>query len=416
MFQPEAFIPGSPAAGFDVGAWQQELDEQVIAQAIAELAKRGEIEDTVAFSELLLEKQNLAVAGLLDDQTDEYQIATDEQIALMEDALARHRANLDQMRLDPDLTEETAATEMAIQVLEGAIEQAYLDRATASAAFIQGEVSTTESAEQDKLAITKFGAGEQVKTIKMQEAAKSETVGAARDLEVEDHTDHIGRRAEREADGFEQEIRMLDRHFKEFLRYEKSFMDHDIDLLEWWLLQRQALITQAINQLPALPILPSSPSIPVLPEDPDSGGGGTASIQELQNLAVSLADEMGLGQTAIGDIYEMGYDELTGFIDWMQGQLGYYALGGGFGPGVAMVGEAGQAEIVRMGGAGRIDVFKDLLFRSVPPVGIGGTSSVDNSTNFGGFNIPDPRGLPPTYKQQVENMISNAVKTAWASK
>jgi hypothetical protein len=83
---------------------------------------------------------------------------------------------------------------------------------------------------------------------------------------------------------------------------------------------------------------------------------------------------------------------------------------------LAVVGEQGEAEIVRMGGAGRIDVFKDLLFRSTPAVGVGGVTHNDNSMNMGGFNIPDPRGMPLTYVRQVENIISNAIKQAWATK
>ena len=41
---------------------------------------------------------------------------------------------------------------------------------------------------------------------------------------------------------------------------------------------------------------------------------------------------------------------------------------------------------------------------------------VESCAIVGGFNIPDPRGLPPTYVRIVQNMISTAVREAWASK
>jgi hypothetical protein len=441
LFQPQAFIPGGPQVGFDLDAWNQQLNEQIQAQAIAELAKRGEISDTFALSELLAEKESLALAALLNEQTYDRQVASDEQIAIVEEALARQQAALAGFGDDTELEEEVKVVETAIGILETALEQMRADQAEANAALALEETMAVEAAEEDKVDAVvgtttavvdelrerglelgyalddeadsvQDAADEQVGIVEQQETDKAEIRDTSRAMELEANLEQAELRQEQEADAFAEETDILDAHFQDFLRREGTWLQNDIDLLQWWLLQRQILINQAVGQLPGLPGDGGGPSLPG-----GGGGGGTASLSELQSLAISLAEQLGiLDQDTRNEIMTLEYGDLVAFIEWLQSQLPGYALGGGFGPGLAVVGEQGEAEIVRMGGAGRIDVFKDLLFRSTPAVGVGGVTHNDNSMNMGGFNIPDPRGMPLTYVRQVENIISNAIKQAWATK
>ena len=440
MFQPQAFIPGSPAAGFDLDTWNQQLNEQVQAQAIAELAKRGEIQDTFALAELLKEKENLALAALLNEQTYSYQLASDEQIAIVEDAITRQQLALAGLQGDEGLEEDAKTVEIAIGILEKALEKMREDQATANTALALEEALAVEAAEEDKVdavegttaaIIQEVGgrteaqeraldvevdsvqdaADEQVGIVGQQETDKTAIRDEANLQELEGNLEHAEAKQEQEEDAFAEETDLLESHFFDFLRREEDWMENDLRLLRWWLLQRQEMFNQAIGQLPGLPGGGDGPDLPG-----GGGGGGQASLSELQSLAISKADQAGLLDSDMrNEIMTLEYDDLKDLIDYLQSLLPGYALGGGFGPGLAVVGERGE-EIVNMSGAGKIDVFKDLLFRTAPTVGVGGITHTDNSTNLGGFNIPDPRGLPPTYVRIVENMISNAIRQAWAEK
>jgi hypothetical protein len=441
LFQPQAFIPGGPQFAFDADTYQAMLDEQIGAQVLAELQKRGEIEDTVAFAELMAEKEALATAALLGDQTYQYQVASDEQIAILEETLARQQETLATLAADPAMEEEARTVEQAIGIIETALAAMQEERAAANAQLALEETAAVESAEQDKIDAVagtttavlqevderglaqvraldretdsvQDAADEQVDIIAQQETDKAITRDESRAMELEANLEHSETRREQEAEGFENELKLLSKHFANFLKHEEQWMEYDLRLLQWWLLQRQQLINQAIGQLPGLPG-DGGPDLPGGGGD----GGGTASLEELQSLAISLAEQLGiLDQDTRNEILTLPYDDLIDFIEWLQSQLPGYALGGGFGPGLAVVGERGEPEIVRMGGAGRVDVFKDLLFRSTPPVSAGGTTHNDNSMNMGGFNIPAPFDLSQAQIRIVQNMISTAVREAWASR
>jgi hypothetical protein len=170
------------------------------------------------------------------------------------------------------------------------------------------------------------------------------------------------------------------------------------------------IIQQAITNIPGIGTVPGV-------DEESTTNNNQASLSELQQLAISQATELGILTNAMrADIMDMGYDELAGFIEWLQGQLGYAALGGSSQPGQPMVvGELGT-EFIRLPSTANIDPVRSLLFRSTPPVGIGGPTSIDNSTNLGGFNFPDPRGIPPVYIKMMETLAANIIRSSWAGR
>ena len=110
-------------AGFDAAEFQRLLDEQVEAQVAAELLKRGEIQDTVAFAELLAEKQVLGVAALLQTEVEEFQQTSDANIAILESTLARQQEALESLRQDPTLAAEAEAVEQSIAIIEETLQR-----------------------------------------------------------------------------------------------------------------------------------------------------------------------------------------------------------------------------------------------------------------------------------------------------
>ena len=115
-------------------------------------------------------------------------------------------------------------------------------------------------------------------------------------------------------------------------------------------------------------------------------------------------------------IRDMTYDELVALILGFQDQLSAMFLGGGFQPGQPLlVGDSGP-EIAMFNGTGNIYPLRDLLFRTAPPTNVGGGTNIDQSMNLGGFNFPDPRGIPPTYIKAMERIASNIVRRSWAGR
>lgn len=425
----------SPLLGFDADAFQAALDANVGAQVLAEMQKRGEIEDTVAFSALMAEKEELATAALLNNQVGDYRVASNETIAILEETLARQHEALSLLQTDPQFLEDARTVYESIGILEEILARQREEVAAQTALLAEQEAADVISAEEDKQAaiVSTVEASDRAALERKRatlEGVEGETraVGtAAADQTglVEDHLlavksarstagieelellgEHQEARGELSDDGFTEEHDALGGFFNTWFYIQEQGIERDLTQLQYWLIQRNNLIQSALDI--GLPGIPGEG-----PDLPGGGGGGQASLSELQSLAISLADQLGmLDQDTRNEIMTLDYSDLSAFIEYLQSLLPGYALGGGYGPGLAVVGELGE-EVVNMGGAGRIDVFKDLLFRSTPPVGIGGNTHNDNSTNMGGFNIPDPRGLPPTYKRIVQNMIRDAVREAY---
>jgi hypothetical protein len=116
-------------------------------------------------------------------------------------------------------------------------------------------------------------------------------------------------------------------------------------------------------------------------------------------------------------IANMTMDELIAFVEWLQNQAKGLALGGSFQPGEMLkLAELGVSELVSFNKTGTVEPISSLLFRSTPPVGIGGGTTINNNSNLGGFNFPDPRGLPPTYLKMMEVMAANMIRQAWAGR
>ena len=426
----------SPLLGFDADAFQAALDASVDAQVLAELQKRGEIEDTVAFSALMSEKEELATSALLNNQVGDYRVASTETIAILEETLARQNEALSLLQTDPQFLEDARTVYESIIILEGILARQREEVAAQTALLADQEAADVISAEEDKqdaivstVEVSDRAALERKRATLEGVEGETTAVGAAAADQtglVEDHLlavksarstagieelellgEHQEDRGELSDEGFTEEHDALGGFFNTWFYIQEQGIERDLTQLQYWLIQRNNLIQSALDI--GLPGIPG--------EGPDLPGGGgddtQASLSELQSLAISLADQLGmLDQDTRNEIMTLDYSDLSAFIDYLQSLLPGYALGGGYGPGLAVVGELGE-EVVNMGGAGRIDVFKDLLFRSTPPVGIGGNTHNDNSTNMGGFNIPDPRGLPPTYKRIVQNMIRDAVREAY---
>lgn len=439
-----AFLPGNilgtnPAYGLTAEDFQAELDKQVAAQVTAELLKRGEIEDTVAFADLMIEKQVLAIASRLDEEVAEFQSASDDEIAILEDTIRRQKETLQKLKDDPVLAEEAQAVQESIDILEDALERQREAASQANKERIaeEGELFTgTEEEKQDaqsrtfseaeQFAINKANAIAagldeetaaqvaaslmQVGTIRTQEAEEKAIRDEGRLGELEAEEEHTDSRLEQLGRGFGDESDLLYDFWKSWIRLEQQGATRDLELLQEWINQRNALIQQAATTGPGI-----IPGVGGETTEPGTGGN-QASIQQLQQLALSQAQELGILTPLIqGDIMDMSYDELVGFIEYLQGQLGYAAVGGSAQPGQPMmVGELGQ-EIVRFPGTANIDPVRSLLFRTTPPVGING-SNIDNSMNLGGFNFPDPRGLPPVYIKMMETIAANIIRNAWAGR
>jgi hypothetical protein len=439
-----ALLPGNllgvnPAFGFDTEQFQMTLDQQVAAQVTAELLKRGEIEDTVAFAELMIEKQVLAVSGLLNEEVEEFRAASDAEIVILEDTLARQQEALERLRRDPQLEAEAEAVEQSIAIIEDALERQREAATEASQAIIDAEASAAQEAGEaqkeaidttltaaERAAITKANAvaagldeetaafvtaaSEQTALVSTQEADEAAIRAEGRAGEIEAEAEHSEERLEQLGEGFEGESDILNDFWRDWIDLEQQGINQDLKLLAEWIRHRNALIDQAITNLPGGGGLPGVGGT-------DGTGDNQADLSALQSLAISQAEELGILTNFMrSDIMQMPYDELVSFIEYLQDQLGFRQLGGSFQPGQPIVvGESGM-EIARFPGTGMIDPIRSLLFRTPPPVGVGGTTNIDRSTNLGGFNFPDPRGIPPNYIRMMETIASNVLRKSYAGR
>lgn len=446
-FPPGTISPINPAAGFDAATFQQQLDEQVEAQVAAELLKRGEIQDTLAFAELMAEKQALGIAALLQEEVEEFQTTSDANIAILETTLARQQEALENLRQDPTLAAEAEAVERSIGIIEDTLQRQRELAAEANQTLIEQEAAfveqsegtkqqaiedTTGVAEQSAIArkealvfglveettATQEATTEQTGIVRTGEGEKQEIKDESRQLELDQEAEHTEVRSDQLRTGFRGEAERLQDFWKQWLRLEQQGIVQDLRLLAEWVRQRQRLIQQASSQIPGggdggqLPGTGGDGD-----DDGDGGSPNVATVPELQSLAISQAEQLGILTPIMeNDIRQMMREELMAFIDWLQGQLGSAALGGSFQPGQPMVvGELGP-ELVSFPGTGRIDPISALLFRTPPSVSTGNINNIDQSTNLGGVHIPDPRGMPPVYIKIVEGIVANAIRKGYAGR
>jgi len=405
-----ALLPGNilgidPAYGFSIEDFQATLNEQVRAQVTAELLKREEIESTSDYAELLAQQSADVLANKLNEEVADFEGATDEKIAILESALARQQKALENLNADEALSDEANTVENAINILQEAIasqRQKGIDdtvEATEQAADaslritrsnLQDEVDAHNTAGQDKV--------EQTKSYLQEEGmAKSD----ARLQELEQEVDFAEERAELTGDANSQAVEQLRDFWLEWLRQNSQGMQHDIDQLLNWLEQRQQIIAAAATTIPGT----------TTEGAPGTGSGGTdnqPTEAQLENLAISLAEQLNILTPEMqSDIMNMTYQELLDFVHYLQKEIGYYALGGGFGPGLMVAGENGP-ELIATGSAGRVYPMDGAYFKNMIPQGAmsGPTNNVDRSINMGGVTFPDPRGVPQVYQRMMENIAT----------
>jgi hypothetical protein len=442
MFQPGAFMPMDPSAGFDVAAWNMLLEDQIASQLAAELVRRGEIDDTAAFALLIQEKQVLATEALLADEVVAYAETSQAEIDLLEQTIASHEEALRTLREDPALAAEAEAVENALAILESALERKRTQLAAQAAALIEEEVTSVIDAETEKqdavggtLATVEEVAEQRVQATErglirefnLTGAAASDQLGITKELvkdedevkdtqrleEAEAELEHAEARKEFMTEENEEALETLHRFWQMWMTAQWDAFQDDLDALAEWVQLRQLLFDEAGSTWPS--ILPPLPGVGG-DGDGDGDGGLPDNRIELENLARHLGQQIGMNIGEINSmIIDMTMQELIDFVLWLQDQVdpSPYALGGGFGPGQTMlVGEQGP-EIVRFNAAGVVDPLRAAMFRNMPALGMGGTTNIDRSVNMGGFSFPDPRGIPPVYIEMMKNIAHGVVKKSW---
>lgn len=444
LFQPGNIMPVNPMTGFNLEQWEANTQAQIDLQIAAEMVKRGEIEDTTAFAELLAEEEVLAITSMLGNEVDQYQIASDEEIAILEQTLARQQATLARLREDPGLEEEAKVVEQSIGIIQSLLEkkreevaaanQAILDQETAAQIVaesekqtaIEGTLDTATQAAVNKAVSLALGLDEEVASTDAAEGEKTQLLTDSltdqsmlssefRTGELEADAEAQDERTEITADSYEGLVDIIMSFWRNWIIQNSQGINADLRQLAQWLKERQRLYTIALTFGPGGGTL----GLPQEEEEPTEGPADSpvATEAELENLAIAKAEELGLlTPVMLQDIMAMTYGELVDFVQWLQNQLGVKALGGGIIPGQPqLVGEHGP-EILSAAGVGRIDTFNNLLFRNSLPFGGGGTTNIDQSMNMGGITFPDPRGLPPTYIREMENIALRVSKRGWSGR
>jgi hypothetical protein len=151
----------------------------------------------------------------------------------------------------------------------------------------------------------------------------------------------------------------------------------------------------------------------------DDDDGGQASLEELQNLALSLAQQLGYEMGLIrAEIMDMTYNELVGFIAYLQELVSAqgYALGGGFLPNRPLLVGEREAEIVEFNRAGRITPISALMERPPSMLAGLGETNIDQSLHLEGMTFPDPRGISPSTLAAMENVAANTALKIWGKR
>lgn len=323
----------NPLVSFDAEAFKENLDTQAEEQALTELEKRGEIEDTQAFAEQVAADTTKALLQQLGIQTSDVEGATDDQLKAFEEMLSGQ---------------------------DEALGENYEDR-------LEGEADFEED--------------------------KADLIAKALQGDLELNSDF----------------------WTELFRVNSQAMTADLELVAEWVRQRQILTAQGYG------LGGPQPGGSAPPPGGGSSDGGGGNLRRMTALAYEYGAELGFSTSKIAAIIQgLGLDELSSLVrDWLEQlkELGLRQLGGSVLPGQSvLVGEGGIPEIVRGAGALQVDPLSALLFRNAPPTNIGGNvTNIDRSSNFGGFNFPDPRGIPPTYTAAMENIAARVVKKAWSS-
>jgi hypothetical protein len=408
VLTPEELALINPAFGFNVEAFKANLDAETQALALAELVKQEELANTTDVARLLAEQRAVDTQNILNQEVDAFRTASAEEVALLEETIAKLNETVTIVADNPELQETADVLGQAISLLEEEVDTQRnaeeqkreeiertgeeVELSAQERKFIMTQLLSDEVSEEEKAGLLRILTAEN--TVRGQKKARD----AGRTDEIASNAMFMIELGTQEEEGLRglnesYEFWWSDRH-----AVTQENIVRELGLFEQFIRRRAA----AINAL-------NRGVVGALSGDLGGSLGGGAptntflqdQLRQLQGLARSLAVQSGFSvQDAAALVGEMSRQELIDFIKARQGR----AFGGFVQAGMPyVVGERGpELAVFPQNGF----IIPNHLMFSPPFTGGGSSSSVDNSrTQQNNFSMLDPEYMTSLMETRLRNMV-----------